>query len=352
MSNYLIEYYKKCISDNAAVFLEKMDISQNELSKRLDCSAATISKIKNKKAPPNLALLLYLFDKYHISLDEFVTQRMDLFDMVVEEPKEDGEVKGYEELKKYLGIYQVYYFYNGYIENEQAGNIDRSLNYGVLQIFNGKDAKKNTLSLRAVMGLKDKRDAEHIKRELSGQIREKQDEFFDNLQIKHAYLGTFFIAPNHIVINMECEEADHARILLPRPKVMQRQDYSGGLGTLNSISKVEYSPCIQYVALSRADLDRVSPEEIAEYLYMKDSKKMVYDLRELENFIKRIFREEELQLSKEEKNMLVNKRIEGFVEKQIKSEFLRVSRVMNRDNEWYQMIKPYIKKGGRAGDEK
>lgn len=341
-----ISIYKECLLENVKCFLDKASEKQTDIAKACDLSSATISNYKNGNTVPQIEFLLYLYQKYQISMNDFFSRKMTYEEIV--SAKERGEGQAYLNddfaLRKFVGIYQIYYFYNGYSDDGFISHVDQMLNYGILQILDVNGEQKDSLQVRAIMGLGEKRQAEKQKYNLEGQNRKQQEDVFNRYDEKHVYKGTFSATPNHLVLDLECSDVDCARILFLNPRVMRRKEYVGGLGTMNSISRAQYIPCIQLVGLSRINLTDVSPEEIAEFLYINGSAPMVCDLTELENFIREIYNNSELELSAEEKNMLISNRIRNFVYKQTKNNYLRVGKVKKRDEEWYRMIKPYMKR--------
>lgn len=346
----------KTATENAVRFLSLENVKQKEVAEKSQISETQVSKVKTGNTPPNLQMIYYLCSEYQIPFEDFMTRKLS-----------DDELKAYvshtqntqeKDLRKYTGTYSVFYFSNG--EDIPSQNtLENSLDYGLIHISMENASFRPELKVDAVMGIHEREQIQAYKEKLAELTRSSTaystiTEYFDkHVDTKHRYRGSLLLPENtynYISINLY-HDFDTAQILLPRPSLFSRDAYLGGLGTLNSLSKRKFNPCLQCIALSRPNIDTVSVEEIAHHLYMKSYDFSNPNIQSLVSFIECCYKNQFAFIESEHITTIVKAYIESYIEKSITNSQFRYFQIQEEDMKWYTLIKKYLE-GGRHGNKK
>ena len=158
-----------------------------------------------------------------------------------------------------------------------------------------------------------------------------------------AYYGSFEISQEHVFLNMRHECTDRALAILHRVD-NNKTDYSGGIATINSISKGrERMPVVQFFGISRHPIT-MSPEEIQHALLLNYPTITVED--EVEEML-RVLRmlyvnndEVRLSFSPEQKKAVIRSTLERAVRKNLERNAFRYAKISEEDDDaWYHCIK-------------
>ncbi len=312
---------------------------QTELGKQIGISQSAISKMKSERSHPSIHLILFLLKKYHLSLEVLKDHELSpeelSFYFPVSAPKRENR-----EVDKYVGSYFIYYFNNGndVSEKEKEENL---LDYGLIYVYgNGADTEFD-LDVRAMIGVQNLDTLNLIKKELDEKAPDRQKSEFESIALPgHSYKGKLNFSPSRkdfLSMNLE-GSTDSVQILLLRPTLKDGRVYIGGLGTINSISRKEYQPCIQLVALSRNLLSPISPEEIAQHLYMKQPNVSPMTAQRIFHFINRLYKT--MGFDEEQFSAIITPYLKWQIEHEIKNIQMRFHQISG-DRAWYEMIKPY-----------
>lgn len=338
--------------NNIRLFLSSPKINQAELSRELDINASQISKMKSDKYAfsPNFRLLYHLETKYHLSVQVltshiFTEEEMNTYIEAADNPSSKPQ-KISHELDKYVNNYYAFYFFNG--EDLSSGTmLEQALDYGLISVFKSNVSFRQELTVRAIMGIRNRNLIQSYKEKFDSMTPQQIADFCNNqIDIKHRYTGKLSLAlenNGYISINLY-HDCDTAQIILPRPHLFSRGAYLGGLGTLNSISKRKFQPCLQCIALSSTDISSVSPEEIAQHLYMKPDNYTASGTYSLSDFIDSLYKNQSKYLNPEYIPGIVDAAIKSHIEKTIFSSQFRYFQIKEEDRSWYNLIKNYLPK--------
>lgn len=324
--------------------------TQEDIAKESHCTQPTISKYTGGKETPRLDFLLYLNKKYHFSLDllisKVLTQR-DISHNLQQESQGTPLPKEYDDLKKYCGLYFAYYFFNGDpVFNGKAG--DNLLDYGLIEIYEPDPPSAYELETRALMGMHIQDDLIPLHRQIFGNsnkgIPPKEEESPAQFYAKHIYKGKLHFpkdSKSYFSISLS-RDGDDAFLLFHRPSLENRTKYLGGLGTINSISKKRFLPCIQNIALSINNLSSVPPEEIASHLHMTETHFPDIDARSIFHFIDKLYHIADL--GSDDLSVIFELFLQHKVNHFLSEQILRFHQIDKEDRNWYEFIKTFLAK--------
>lgn len=337
----IIEKEYDNVSTNIVNILSKAEYlgTQEELGSQLGISQSAISKMKNKTSHPSLHLLLFLLKKYHLPLEvlkDHILSPEELSSYFqVSAPRQ-----GNRELDKYVGSYFIYYFNNGN-DIGRSENGENLLDYGLVYVYGNESDTEFDLDVRAVIGVQNPDTLILIKKELDKMTPDMQQSEFESIALPgHSYKGKLNISPSRkdfLAMSLE-GSTDSVQILLLRPTLKDERVYVGGLGTINSISRKEYQPCIQLVALSRNLLSPISAEEIAHHLYMKQPNVSPMMVQHIFYFINCLYKT--MEFDEEQLSAIITPYLKWQIEHEIRNKQMRFHQISG-DRAWYEMIKPY-----------
>lgn len=349
---------------------KQLDVSPASLSGWMDLSGTTISI-------PSTPVLTQLSELYNISIDDFVTKDLHLYDHGSFSKVEPANVQKYQ---WYIGTYYCYYFDTSAYKGRDNKPDHQALCYGLMHIYevvspiSGSDFK-----VIAIFGLKsvDKmlEIAEYLHNfDCPDEINQLLDDYeriqmgVHHLPISHfsRYFGDLTLTGQHIFINLHYKDKDSASLIFNKP-FGHKPAYYGGLGTINSVSRgADSYPCIQYMGLSRAPLN-ASPEEICYNLLLSIPRIKAPDETEqiialCKSLVEHQLRQNEdtgyYTISESQLYLTVKAQLEAKLSKVVERNLSRCLRISRRDDdEWYHFIKPDVEaawmniQGGEHNEE-
>lgn len=357
ISNYIFN-----INQNVQNILNSLTkiYTQKELANEIQVTQPIISMYKNGKRKIDLHFFLYLHTKFGFSLEqlkntiltesEITTQLQGYYPSAV--PVSPDLSKELIDIRKYTGLYFAYYFFNGNVIFDEKVS-DNFLDYGLIDIYESDPPSPYKLKARAIMGIHEPDNLMDIYLSIHKLSPDKREEFLQSFSVngaKHIYRGTLSFPPEHnnyFSINL-VRGLDNAFMLFQRPTLNDRTDYLGGLGTINSISKKRSLPCVQYIALSKNNLNSVSPEEIASYLYMRKSNPSLFNVHGIYTFIDKLYRATDF--NQEQSSVIIESYLNHAISNIISEQSLRFHQIDEEDRRFYELIKTYLPKKEKHHD--
>lgn len=337
------------LSHNLKILLSSLNITQKDLSSATNVTPSTISGYIKGDKLPNIEFLASL-KKYlsGISMDDFIFTHLSEEDFSTDSMDEDAHLPS--DLFKYFGAYFLYYLDTNRRSNLPESTVqDIDLRYGVLYIYKSLQSEYSANCV-AVFGIKRREDAQQLK-----SITEKESDDSELIisQLKNSfphsiYYGKLDIASQHIFIslNQKTDKRDQAHIVLHHQDI-NKDYYSGGLGTINSASTGRYSdPIVQLIALSRNPV-YLSDEEIRESLGFSKPQVKVDGSAEATEIIRLaadLYEKSESSrynlLTTENKQVLMNSYLNELIKNNLEANQLWYGRVSSdADDLWYHTIK-------------
>lgn len=316
MKNYFVENLKK-LADK---------YSQKIIAQKTGFSQASINKYINGTSEPSLSFLIALHNAFGINIDNF------LFELY--ETEEEMEVSS----DKFLGNYLVYYYNNTAYKGEVASNFNNTLSYGLLSVF--KDESNNYKSCATF--LKDKKTIIKLFEKLNktndtGEIislhKEHNNFYFGKL---HSNLQNMFIQLSNT------ENKDECFLIFNNPPSVN--NYIGGIGTINSISRGrENNPCVQYVLIAKNIIERTDGE-IYNCLHLgRPSIDFSNTVKDLITLMKNLYLENDklsTNLTDMQKETLIENQLKFLFSDIIEANMFRFAKVSNREDDFvYKMLK-------------
>ena len=194
-----------------------------------------------------------------------------------------------------------------------------------------------------MLGIKDRETVTLVKKTLES-IREPS-RIIDHIgkYPDTAYYGNFELTQEHAYVSMTHTNTDKALLILHRVD-NNKENYTGGIGTINSVSKGrERAPVIQFAGLSRYPLT-ISAEEIHECLLLNyPNFKAAAETEEMIRNFKALYVDSEepnQNLTEHQKSIVVQSTLERYIKKSLERNMFRVAKISERDDdEWYHAIK-------------
>ena len=231
---------KNCFSDNLKRLAEQY--SQKHIADMTGFSQSSINNYIYKSSEPSIQFLIALKNAFGISVDDFLFKEYEEYSS--------------EEKTEYIGNYLLYYYNNASYKGEIHSNIKNTLNYGVVSILPESNNNKNVVVYAILM--KERSDAVKLLKKINSlKLSDAISYYKDN---EKTYKGELHTNINNIFISLiNNAKDDEAFIILNNPQI--KEQYMGGLGTINSVSRGrEHNPCVQYIILSRKLIDKPDGE--------------------------------------------------------------------------------------------
>lgn len=342
------------ISGNLKRLLEQNNLNQKQFSEKIGISESTLSGYMKGSKSPGISFLISLKQLFpDISLEQF------LFDEIEEQQTtnipEDNLIPR-TDYRKYKGSFYLFYLDTS---NKTRSRTEKNV-HETIDLKNGliyvstKPTASNTAAVRciAVLGIKKRDEAQRIKNDID--LLDDYDRVYSYLKEimpQSIYIGWLDISQMHIFISLNrvSDGKDTALILLHRASI-NREQYSGGLGTINSISTGRVSdPVVQLIALSK-NYPYISDEEIKSQLWFSAPEVSVRGQSETKEILKlaeAINRSEVDEdstpynlFNEQNKKMLLQSYLEYLITKNIENNRLWFGRVSSTaDDEWYHLLK-------------
>lgn len=344
-ASYIAQNTSDIISYNLKKLITDNGLTQKELANKIGVAPASVHDYCKGRRVPNAEFLISLKQIYGISIDDFLT-KINNSDYTATASREISSDKSTTEaFQKYCGYYYVYFLDTSKYKGDDTQPPKDSLIYGVLHVyeepgFNGI----NNYKCAAVLGVKKRSDAERVRSTLEKiNNTSKMISYIDENYPETSYFGDFELSSEHAFINITHANTDKALIIIHRVD-SNKQNYTGGIGTINSISKGrERTPVVQFIGLSRYPL-YLSEEEIHHFLLLDYPVfNADYETDEIIKTFKTLYlTTEEIDpgFTEYQKSIVVRSTLERFIRKSLERNIFRYGKVSERDDdEWYHAIK-------------
>ena len=318
---------------NLKELMKKNNLSQRDISKKLNVSPATINNYLNKNLEPSLSFLCEIKNKFGYSIDEFVFE-----DIYQKQPTKAIKSEDISKLEKFMGTY-IFYCYNS---SEYKGKISSysktTLKYAVISILNSPT--ENGLKVVANF-IKDRDTAENFKLYLDGLEFSERERC--QTEYEQFYSGSLETSNSQIFIYLKSTLLnDQSLIILNNPP--SNKEYIGGLGTANSVSRGrEHMPCIQFAILSKKIL-QIPDGQIYNLLSLGVSEVNVeIEAEQLINLFKSLYLNSngiKDDLNEYQKKTIFQNSLNNMLIDLIDANMFRFAKVSNmEDDDYYRIIK-------------
>lgn len=343
-------------SENLRSLLENANLNQKAFSEITQISESTLSGYLRGKKQPSISFLIKIKEQFpDVSIDQI------LFESIKSVSNgEKSEPASYQisDLSKYYGVYYLYYIdtskKNLTRQQENPSYTSVDLRIGILYVCkDNTDSTSTKTKCIAVFGIKRRDEAKEIKHIVETINKYDSVQRYFREKMPHAlYLGEINISQQHIFItlNKNQDTKDSALIVLHHAQI-NKDIYSGGLGTINSTSTGRSSdPIVQLIAISR-NFAYLSDEQIKSRLRfavpdvcVKDAMESSEILRLAESIYKKdsssydqtaysMFTDQNIKV-------LVNSYLESLIVNHLENNQLWFGRVSNNDDDdWYHLLK-------------
>ena len=333
------------ISSNLKRLISQNKTTQKELAERLGVAAASMTDYCKGRRIPNVEFFVALKNLYDISIDDFLTKSIypSAGTLPVRESAIDRNMM--TTYHKYCGLYFVYYFDTSKYKGRDTQPPKDSVLYGVLFIYeNPTSLDVPEFSCAAVLGVKSREDITLIKKNLDS-VNEPSAiiDFIESKYPNTAYYGDFELSQEHAFVSMSHANTDKALLIFHRVD-NNKPDYTGGIGTINSVSKGrERAPVVQFMGISRYPLS-MSIEEIHHSLLLNyPTFKAESETEEMIRNFKTLYVDSEESgqvFSEYQKSIVVRSTLERYIKKSLERNMFRYGKISERDDdEWYHTIK-------------
>lgn len=333
------------ISSNLKRLIAQNRTTQKELAEKLGVAAASMTDYCKGRRVPNVEFFVSLKNLYGISIDDFLTKGINPSANTLPSAGSAMEPNMMTTYHKYCGIYFVYYFDTGKYKGRDTQPPRDSVLYGILFIYeNPSSLHVPEFSCAAILGIRDRETAAGLKKKLEELADpSKIMDHIGGMYPNTAYYGDFELSQEHAFVSMTHANTDKALLILHRVD-NNKPDYTGGIGTINSVSKGrERAPVVQFMGVSRYPLS-MSIEEIHHCLLLNyPSFQAESETEEMIRNFKALYVDGEgagQGFSEYQKSIVVRSTLERFIRKSLERNVFRYGKISERDDdEWYHAIK-------------
>ena len=270
MSTESVQEVASIIGSNLRKLIRENGITQKHLAEQLGVAAATMTDYCNGKRVPQATFLVELRKHYGVDLNTFITSDISTRITSCTPVEESLNDSLQNTCRKYCGLYYTYYLDTSKFKGRDTLTPAMSLLFGSLYIYEDPSIFTGPrYNCAAVLGFTGLEEADALIQSLKEYSSSK--EILSRIEkdcSNRAYYGSFEISQEHVFLNMRHECTDRALAILHRVD-NNKTDYSGGIATINSISKGrERMPVVQFFGISRHPIT-MSPEEIQHALLLK-----------------------------------------------------------------------------------
>ncbi len=287
---------------------------------------------------PTVEFLLSLKKRYGISIDEFLTQNITVKQHQSQHEEQELTNSTLTTYEKYCGTYFVYYFDTSKLKGRDTLLPKDSLLYGILYIYEAPSyIGVPHYNCAAVLGIHGRADATSLKEKLEElNHRSKVMEYIGKEYTNTAYYGDFELSQEHAFVSMSHPNTDKALLIFHRVD-NNKENYTGGIGTINSISKGrERMRVIQFMGISRHPLS-LSTEEIHHMLLLNyPTFKAQTETEEMIQTFKTLYVTEgdpKYQFSEYQKAIVVQSTLERYIRKSLERNMFRYGKISERDDD-------------------
>lgn len=348
----------KTFSSNLKKLMAEKGMNQKQFAEIMGISESTLSGYMKSLKQPSFSFLTSLKDHFSgILLDDILfNNNLELHNDLMDcEPDRISDT----EYLKYKGSYALYYLDTGKKPNSklisESVHEPIDLKFGILYV-SATPVSKNASAVKciAIFGLKTDEELQSIKDEIDSLYDDM--EIFDLLKCKRPhglYLGQFHMSQMHIFVtlNKAIDAKDQALIILHHASI-NKDFYSGGIGTINSVSTGRSSePIVQLIALSKKRV-YISYEQIKLRLQFSTPDIRVkgqQEAAEILKLAKTIYRGSDSssksnnpyeQFNEHNIEILLTSYMEYLISKNLENHQLWCGRVSSGDDDaWYHLLK-------------
>ena len=302
--------------------------SQKYIAEKTGFSCSSINNYILKNSEPSIQFLIALKEAFGYIVYDFLFTKI--------------EEHVFDNKESYIGNYLLYYYNNSSYKGEIHNNIKNTLSYGVLSVL--PEAENSNNIIVYCLLFKERSDAVKLLKKVNSYSYSQIISVYN--ENKNSYLGEIHTNNSNIFISLtNSEKDDEAFIILNNPQ--SKNDYLGGLGTINSVSRGrEHNPCVQYIIISRKLIDKPDGE-LYDFLSLDyadiDFNSQVVDLVPL---FKRLYMENNefsTMLNEEQKESLIENRLKYLFNEIIDANMFRIGKITNHeDDSIYRLLKEGI----------
>lgn len=345
MSTESVQEVASIIGSNLRKLIRENGITQKYLAEQLGVAAATMTDYCNGKRVPQATFLVELRKHYGVDLNTFMTSDIStrISSRAVAEESFNDTLQ--DTCRKYCGLYYTYYLDTSKFKGRDSLTPAMSLLFGILYIYEDPSLFAGSrYNCAAVLGFSQLAEADALIRSLNEAPSSK--EILSRIEKEcsnRAYYGGFEISQEHVFLNMSHEGTDRALAILHRVD-NNKENYSGGIATINSISKGrERMPVVQFFGISRHPI-AMSPEEIQHALLLNfPTVSVEEEVDEILRVLRMLYvnnEEVRLSFSPEQKKAVIRSTLERAVRKNLERNAFRYAKISEEDDDaWYHCIK-------------
>ena len=324
--NYEYETFNK----NLKFLIKQHNLTQRQLSEKTKTSCASINNYLNKNQEPSLAFIIKLKDLFDIKIDDLLETDITLSSTTPQQPTQN--------IDRFLGSYLMYFYNSGEYKGKVSSYSKNTLKYAVISVI--KEKNDNTKILANF--IKNRDQAEEIKAKLD-KTTNSNEKINIHKNLEQLYNGKLEVSDKQIFFYLKSESLrDQSLIILNNPP--SNNDYLGGLGTANSVSRGrEHMPCVQFALLSKKIL-QIPDGEIYNMLALGVSDINVEtEAEQLINLFKNLYINNanlKDDLTSLQKRKIVENSLNAIVSDLIDANMFRFAKVSNmEDDDYYRIIK-------------
>ena len=318
-------------NNNLKFLLQQHNLSQRQLSLKTNTSCASINNYINKNAEPNISFLMKLKELFGVNIDDLLETDLSL--QTSSKPTINTNTN------RFLGTYIMYFYNSGEYKGKVSSYSKNTLKYAIITVL--KNVHDNKTKVVANF-IKNREIAEDLKKKLDN-ITDNQEKEKIHKSLDQLYIGKLEASDKQIFIYLKNDILnDQSLIILNNPP--SNNDYLGGLGTANSVSRGrEHMPCVQFALLSKKIL-QLADGELYNLLALGVSEINVEtEAEQLINLFKNLYINNanlKDDLTALQKRKIVENSLNAIVSDLIDANMFRFAKVSNmEDDDYYRIIK-------------
>ena len=333
------------VAENLKKLIASNNTTQKELAAEVGVTAASMTDYCKGRRLPTAEFFVALKRLYGISIDEFLTQSIAVGRNRRAETGSDILRNSLTTYQKYCGIYFIYYFDTSRLKGRDSLVPRDSLIFGILCIYESPSCiDLSHYGCAAILGIHDREDAASVRDKLEELHQTSRIlEYIGKEYANTAYYGDFELSQEHAFVSMSHANTDKALLIFHRVD-NNKNNYTGGIGTCNSISKGrERTPVIQFMGISRYPLS-LSAEEIHRKLLLNyPTFRAETETDELIKTFQTLYGADDgpkHRLSDQQKTIMVQSTLEWYIRKSLERNMFRYAKISEQDDDdWYHSIK-------------
>lgn len=333
------------VAENLKKLIARNKLTQKDLAAKLGVTATSMSDYCKGRRLPSVEFFVALKKLYGISIDDFLTLSITVQENTSPDAAIETAHNALTTYRKYCGMYYVYYFDTSKLKGRDTQPPRDSLLYGILYIYETPSyLSLPHYSCAAILGIRERDNATVLKDRLETLHQPSTIlEYIEKEYANTAYYGDFELSQEHAFMSLSHASMDKALLILHRVD-NNKENYTGGIGTINSISKGrERMPVIQFIGLSRRPVS-LSEEEIHHKLLLNyPTFSADTETEEMIKTFKTLYVDEgspRQQFSDYQKSIVVQSTLERCIRKSLQRNMFRYGKISERDDDdWYHCIK-------------